>query len=163
MARVDELPKLSSKELLTLHAKIANELRERGITRTANNPTGDLAEYLFCTAFGWARAGNSHPNVDAIGLDGLRFQIKARRMTKNRSRQLGAIRSLDGEHFDFLAGVLFDETYGVLRAALIPHATVKLRATYVAHTNSHKFMLHDDVWLAEDVRDVTPELAAIMI
>jgi hypothetical protein len=150
-------------ELLTLHTKIADELRARGITRTANNPTGDLAEYLFCTAFGWGRAGNSHPNVDAIGDDGLRFQIKGRRMTKNRSRQLSAIRSLNGGHFDFLAGVLFDEQYGVLRAALIPHAAVKLRATYVAHTNSHKFMLHDDVWLVEGVRDVTAELAANMI
>jgi hypothetical protein len=158
---MEELSKLSSKELLTLHAKIADELRARGVTRTANNPTGDLAEYLFCTAFGWTRAGNSHPNVDAIGGDGLRFQIKGRRLTKNRSRQLGAIRALDGEHFDFLAGVLFDDTYGVLRAALIPYATVKLRATYVAHTNSHKFILHDDVWRAEGVRDVTAELAAV--
>jgi hypothetical protein len=35
--------------LLTFHAKIADELRERGITRTANNPTGDLAEHLFRT------------------------------------------------------------------------------------------------------------------
>jgi len=160
---MEELSELSSKQLLTLHAKIADELRARGITRTANNPTGDLAEHLFCTAFGWVRASNSHPHVDAIAGDGLRFQIKGRRLTKNRSRQLGAIRALDGEHFDFLAGVLFDEVYGILRAALIPYATVKLRATFVAHTNSHKFVLHDDVWLAEGVRDVTAELAAIMI
>ena len=156
-----ELPKLSSKALLALHANVAEELRARGITRTLNNPTGDLAEYLFCAAFGWTRAGNSHPNIDAIGSDGLRFQIKGRRLTKNRSRQLGAIRALDGEHFDFLAAVLFDEKYDVQRAVLIPHATVKLRATFVAHTNSHKFVLHEDVWLAEGVRDVTAELAAV--
>lgn len=133
---MEELPKLSSKALLALHPKIADELRARGITRTANNPTGDLAEHLFCSAFGWTRAGSSLPNVDAIGSDGLRFQIKGRRMTKNRSRQLGAIRSLEGEHVDFLAGVLFDEKYDLLRAALIPHATVNLRATYVAHPTS---------------------------
>src|SRR4051794_1217872 len=46
---MEELPKLSSKALLALHAKIADELCARGITRTANNPTGDLAEHLFCT------------------------------------------------------------------------------------------------------------------
>lgn len=74
---MEELSKLSSKELLTLHGKIADELRARGITRSANNPTGDLAEYLFRTAFGWTRAGNSHPNGDAIGDDGLRFQIRS--------------------------------------------------------------------------------------
>jgi hypothetical protein len=163
MALMNELPKLSSKELLTLHAKVAEELRERGVTRTANNPTGDLAEYLFCKAFAWTRAGNSHPNIDAVGNDGLRIQIKGRRMTKNRSRQLGAIRSLEGEHFDVLAGVLFDQTYSVLRAALVPYPIVKLRAIYIAHTNSHKFILHDDVWRADGVRDVTEALAAIMI
>jgi len=82
---------------------------------------------------------------------------------KNRSRQLGAIRALDGEHFDFLAGTLFDPNYGVVRAALIPYTTVKLRATYVTRTNSHKFMLYDDVWSAEGVQDVTSQLAAIVI
>ena len=51
-----ELPQLSSRELLALHANVADELRARGISRSANNPTGDLAEYLFCKAFNWVRA-----------------------------------------------------------------------------------------------------------
>src|SRR5271156_1368529 len=94
-------------QLLLLHSKVADELRERGITRSANNPTGDLAEYLFCEAFAWKQAGNSQANVDAIGRDGLRYQIKGRRMTRfNNSRQLSAIRDMAGSHFDFLAGVL---------------------------------------------------------
>src|SRR5207253_75591 len=76
-----DLSELTPPELLALHAKLADELRTRGITRSANNPTGDLAEYLFCKAFGWNQAGNSHPNVDAIGTDGTRYQIKGRRIT----------------------------------------------------------------------------------
>lgn len=84
---------LTPRELLALHARIMDELRARGITRSSNNPTGDLAEYLFCRAFGWKQAGNSNPSLDATGPDGTRYQIKGRRLTQdNGSRQLSAIK-----------------------------------------------------------------------
>jgi hypothetical protein len=154
-----DLTTLTPPELLLLHSKVADQLRERGITRSSNNPTGDLAEYLFCKAFGWTQADNSHANVDASGLDGTRYQIKGRRITRfNKSRQLSAIRDMGGSHFDYLAGVLFNEDYTVLRAGLIPHALALERATYVQHTNSHRFLLRDDIWNAPNVRDVTSEL-----
>ena len=159
-----DLSGLNPTQLLTLHAKVADELRARGVTRSANNPTGDLAEYLFCKAFGWKQADKSHANIDAIAPDGTRYQIKGRRVTPlNRSRQLSALRDLAGSHFDFLAGVLFDEDYSVMRAAVIPHAVALARATFVARTNSHRFLLRDDVWNAPDVRDVTRELRAVSI
>jgi hypothetical protein len=157
-----DLTTLTPPELLLLHSKVADQLRERGITRSSNNPTGDLAEYLFCKAFGWTQADNSHANVDAIGLDGTRYQIKGRRITRfNKSRQLSAIRDMGGSHFDYLAGVLFNEDYTVLRAGLIPHALALERATYVQHTNSHRFLLRDDIWNAPNVRDVTSELCEV--
>jgi hypothetical protein len=149
-------------QLLVLHSDVADELRRRGITRSSNNPTGDLAEYLFCKAFGWKQADNSQANVDAIGADGTRYQIKGRRITRfNKSRQLSAIRDMAGSHFDFLAGVLFDEDYTVLRAALIPHSVALERATFVERTNSHRFLLRDEIWNAPDVRDVSAELRAV--
>jgi hypothetical protein len=149
-------------QLLALHTKLGDELRDRGITRSSNNPTGDLAEYLFCKAFGWTQAGNSHANVDAASSDGKRYQIKGRRFTRhNKSRQLSAIRDLQGGHFDFLAGVLFNEDYTVLRAALIPHAVAMDLAKFVKHTNSHMFMLRDDIWNAEGVKDVTQQLRSV--
>jgi hypothetical protein len=154
----------SPKELLTLHATVAEELRTRGITRSSNNPTGDLAEYLFCKAFSWTQAGNSSRNIDATAADGTRYQIKGRRMTRHsKSRQLSGIRDFQGRHFHFLAGVVFTESYEVLRAAIIPYAVVETRATFVAHTNSHKFILHDDVWAAAGVRDVTADLCAVVV
>jgi hypothetical protein len=157
-----ELANLSPKELLALHASIGEELRTREITRSSNNPTGDIAEYLFCKAFGWVRAENSNRNIDATGRDGARYQIKGRRNTAhNASRQLGAIRDFEGRHFDFLAGVLFTESYDVLRAAIIPYEVVAAKATFVPRTNSHKFILHEDVWKAACVRDVTEELRAV--
>jgi len=45
--------------LLQGHVAIADELRRRGITRSHNSPTGDLAEYLFCRAYDWQQAPNS--------------------------------------------------------------------------------------------------------
>jgi hypothetical protein len=157
-----DIADLTVPELLVLHTQIGDELRRRGILRSANNPTGDLSEYLFCKAFGWNQAGNSHPNVDAVGADGTRYQIKGRRITRfNNSRQLSAIRDLSGAHFDFIAGVLFNEDYTVMRAALIPHAVALERSTFVERTNSHKFLLRDDVWNAAGVRDVSAELRAV--
>src|SRR5260370_4482618 len=135
------LAELSPPELLALHAKLADELRTRGITRSSNNPTGDLAEYIFCKAFGWKQAGNSNANIDAIGTDGIRYQIKGRRITRyNNSRQLSAIRDLDGAHFAFLAGVLFNEDYSVMLPALIPHPIPLSRASFVERPNPHKFL-----------------------
>jgi hypothetical protein len=157
-----DLSRHSAAQMLLLHGQIAEELRARGITRTSNNPTGDLAEFIFCKAFNWTQAVNSKSNIDAVDAAHLRYQIKGRRITRhNGSRQLGAIRDLDGAHFDFLAGVVFSEAYGVLKAALIPPAVVTARATFVPRTNSHKFILHDDVWSAPGVRDVTAELRAV--
>jgi hypothetical protein len=146
-------------QLLALHSELTDELRTRGIVRSSNNPTGDLAEYLFCRAFGWKQAHNSHANVDALGPDGTRYQIKGRRITRfNKSRQLSAIRDMPESHFDYLAGALFNEDYTVMRAALIPHAVALGRAAFGERTNSHRFLLRDDVWNAPDVRDVTQEL-----
>lgn len=156
---MDNLRDKSILDLLACHAAIMEELRARGVLRSANNPTGDLAEYLFCKAFGWIQEGNSAKAFDAIGEDGARYQIKGRRIhRRNKSRQMSAIRSPDG--FDILAAVLFDDDYRVLRAALIPVLVVRERSTYVPHTNSHKFLLRDDVWDAPGVIDATDRLRA---
>jgi hypothetical protein len=159
MAMTD-LTKSTSAELLKLYAGVGSELRRRGIVRS-ENITGDVAEYLFCRAFDWTPTTNSNAHIDAVDGDGKRFQIKGRRLTpSNRSRELGSIREMAGQHFDFLAGLLFDETYGIKRAAIIPHAVVMERARFVTRSNSHKFLLRDEVWDDRDVRDVTPELTA---
>lgn len=145
------------------YAHLGEELRERGVVRSMNNPTGDLAEYLFCKAFGWRQEPNSHRGYDAMGADGMRYQIKGRRIhRRNKSTQLSAIREIDQGHFDVLAGVLFDDNFRVLKAALIPIVLVVERSTFVARTNSSKFMLRDDVWSESGVRDVTAEIAAAM-
>ena len=154
-----DLARLSPSELLVLHASITEELRLRRITRSSNNPVGDLAESLFCRAFGWSQAPKSMREADATDDVGTRFQIKGRRLTPhNPSRQLGAIRELPKQNFDVLAGVLFDKDYRVQRAALIPHLVVSDLAKRVERTNSWRFLLREAVWSIASVRDVTVEL-----
>lgn len=123
-----------------------------------------LLNIYFARQFGWTLANNSNANVDAIGKDGTRYQIKGRRLTRhNQSRQLSAIRDLAGVHFDYLAGVLFSEDYQVFRAAIIPRLVIETHTTFMTRTNSHRFVLHDDVWGAADVSDVTSQLRAVAL
>lgn len=159
---MEPLSALSPPDLLRLHASIGEELRERGIVRSSNNPVGDFAEYLFCKAFGWSPAGNSNKGSDALCSDGKLYQVKSRRPTRhNPSRQLSAMRELDKGGFDFLAGVIFAEDYTVARAAIIPHQAVLANSAFVARTNSWKFHLRDCVWEWPSVQDVTAKLQAV--
>ncbi len=142
-------------ELLACHVGALKELRARRVLRTENNPTGDLAEYLFCAAYGWEL--DPGKALDARDRDGKRYQIKGRRLTgRHPSRLLSPIRDLNG--FDILAAVLFDENYRVVRAALIPVGVVRDRSKYARHTNSHTFLLQDEVWDEPDVIDATDQL-----
>jgi len=131
------------------------------VIRSSNNPVGDYAETLFCRAFCWEQAPNSEKDADAIGGDGVRYQIKGRRLTRhNGSRQLGALRRLPEKNFNVLAGVLFREDFSVLRAVLVPHSVVADRAKYVQATNSWRFILTDDIWSCNGVVDVTNKLVS---
>ena len=113
---------------------------------------------LFCKAFGWKRTEDAASGYDAIDQQGTRYLIKARRITptdpKRQSRQLSAIRNLDNLPFDFLAGLLVDENFQVIRAALVPVGVVWRLAIYVAYTNSWRFLLRDSVWTLPVLQDV---------
>jgi hypothetical protein len=160
------LTEQSSQRLLELHAEIVDVLRERNILRSSNNPTGDLAEHLFCNAFpSWKQERNSNTGFDAIDTQtGKSYQIKGRRCSeKDKSRQLGAIRNLDRDipTFDFLAAIIFSENYQVQLAVLIPYPVVKLLSTRQKHTNSHRFLLRDEVCGKAGVVNVTEKLRIV--
>jgi hypothetical protein len=77
---------------------------------------------------------------------------------------LGAIRNLKDKPFDVLAVVIFKEDYTVQHAALIPWAVVvKLAGEQQTHTNSHRFLLREDVWNKPGVRDVTRKLKSVKL
>jgi len=152
----------SVRALLRLHGQIMDELRLREVVRTSNSPAGDYAELLFATAFGWNLEGSSAAGHDATDAEGLRYQIKSRRLTKaNGSRQLSFLRKLPEKKFDYLAAVLFDASYGVHRAIILPHEGLEARCRYSSHANGWLFRLEDSCWQMANARDVTEEIRAV--
>jgi hypothetical protein len=156
-----DLTTLNTRQLLAVYADVLDTLRNRKVTRSANNPLADYAEGLCARALGLTLVHNSTAGYDANDGAGHKFEIKARRLpTKNTSRQLSAIRAIELQKFDFLVGILFASDFSVIRGALIPHAVVKEHGRHTAHTNSLRFMLSDSVWNIEGVEDITDRLKA---
>lgn len=148
------------RELLRRHAEIIDELRAIGVLRSKNNPVADYAEWLTAAGLSLSLAPKSTKGYDALDSKGLRYEVKARRVTPdNGSRQCSAIRGLQDRHFDYLVGVLFESDFTIRRAACIPWQLVLELATYREHTNAHVFFLRDEVWTLTGVRDVTQALS----
>ncbi|MFA9595586.1 DUF6998 domain-containing protein [Citrobacter telavivensis] len=132
------LASLSNLELLSLHSKILTVLRSREVIRTKNNPVGDYAEWLVSKALGMTLLSNSSAGADAIDADGMKVQIKARRVTPdNPSRQLSALRNYEAADFDYLIAVIFDENYNILDSYKIPHEVIRDYARHSVHVNAH--------------------------
>jgi hypothetical protein len=133
------LTELSDREVLAIWASTMTELQRRGILRSDNTPTGDYAEWLVSKTLGLALEGNSMAGYDAIGPDGTRYQIKARRLvTAKTSRQLSALRNLDQDPFDFLIMVLFGPAFDVLECWQVPVDVVREHADWTQHVNGHR-------------------------
>lgn len=159
---MSELNSLSNRELLKLYTELMAELRAREIVRSSNGPGADVAEGLVAKALSLTLNIASTAGYDGIDPHGHKIEVKCRRLTRhNKSRQLSAIRDLESAHFDFLAGVLFNEDFSVLRAALIPFLVVKDHAAFVKHTNGWKFVLRDSIWLLPGVEDITERLQQV--
>ena len=133
-----DLRNLTEKELLQHQAEILNELTQRGVIRTQNNPLGDYTEWLVANALGLELQPNARAGYDGLREDGARFQIKGRRITPaNRSRQLSTIRNFEEGNFEYLAAVVYNEHFDVIEALLIPHEVVGEYAQYREYVNGH--------------------------
>jgi hypothetical protein len=153
---------LTNRELLVLYGRVLDTLRARGTTRSANNPVADYAEGMCAMALNLKLADKSATGYDGTDPGGHKIEVKARRITKeNGSRQLSAIRGIDKQHFDYLAGVLFNADFSVMKGCLIPYSVVQQHGTNSEHTNSHRFLLRDSVWSLPGVRDITERLKVV--
>lgn len=150
----------SIRELLASYASVMEQLRERGVVRSSNNPVADYCESLVVRALGLKRSVASTKGCDAVDtMTEERYEIKGRRITKhNPSTQLSVIRDIESCHFDYLAGVLFDEDFTVARACRIPRETVEKLAVPREHVNGRILLLRPSVWDQPGVRDITAEL-----
>jgi len=154
------LQTLTPKQLLQLTGEVIDELRSRGIARSGNNPLADYTEWLVTVSFGWKLADASVQGYDATDKrTHTRYEIKARRITpRNKSRQLSAIRDVEGEHFDFLIAVIYDQNFDILRAFKIPREVVQKAGKHSKHTNSLILHARDALLDEVGVKDITKQL-----
>jgi len=146
----------STAGLLRLFADVLDELRRRGVVRSSNNPVADLAESIGKVAFKLKLTDGSNPGYDGKGPGGHRYQIKGRRQTAhNMSTQLGAIRNLNRDNFDYLVAILFDEHFRVKKALRMKRAVVKRHARWSDHVHAHLLTLTGLVLDDALVQDVT--------
>ncbi|GGX76988.1 hypothetical protein GCM10007160_00170 [Litchfieldella qijiaojingensis] len=157
------LKDLGTIELLRLQSSITDELMERKIVRTKNNPIGDYTEWLVAKALGLELQPNSKSGYDGIYKNGVRVQIKGRRITKtSKSRQLSAIRNYDERDFDVLVAVIYDESFDVIEALLIPHEVVKEYASYREYVNAHILILQGAILKDKRVRCIKDAVSSCM-
>lgn len=134
-----DLTSLSDLELTDLWAGAMRELHHRELIRSWNNPVADFAERLVAAHLELELASKSAQGYDATDADGLRYQVKSRRLTpENKSRQLGMIRKIELNEFDFLIAVLFTENLTVLEMWKIPHHVVVAHGRWVPTLNGHR-------------------------
>ena len=157
-----DLKQLSIKTLLQTHSNIIEELRNREVVRTKNNPIGDFTEWLVARAYNLKLANNSKAGYDAIDAFGTKIQIKGRRVTAdNPSRQLSAIRKYEEKDFDELIAVIFDESFNIELAVKMPHEVVGEYSRFSKHSNAHLLTLKGDILKDARLEFITSDLGEI--
>lgn len=154
-----EWSKVEDHRLLGIYSSLMAELKRREIVRSSNNPIADYTEKLVARALSLELQDQSCAGFDAVGSDGIRYQIKGRRITPhNKSTQLGALRNLSKRPFDVLAAVIFSEDFSVSYGGLIPIEVVVEKSRFSSHVNSHRFVFRRSVLEDSRVQDITPLL-----
>lgn len=155
----DKLKDMEPKELMILNSKIMIELKEKQVIRTKNNPIADYCEWLVSKKFNWNLQNNSNAGFDVIDNENLRVQIKCRTLEKGKgTRQLGVIRNLDGDTFDYLIGILFNEHIEVVEAYLISKPLIKKYSRYSKHQNGHILSLKGELLNDKELNNITNKL-----
>ena len=131
----------------------SNKLAEM-LGRT-NNIVGEYAEHLALKYYGGELLAISGASADIKALNGALYQVKARKLKKASSAQLGIIRSWD---FDFLVVIIFYPDGKVQRALEFPVDTAKEYGKPNAHQNGWVITTNQDFLTDERARDITEYL-----
>lgn len=143
-------------KLLKDYANILDELKNRQIIRTYNNPVADYAEWLVASKLGMKLERNSKSGYDAIDNEGIKYQIKSRRISDgNRSYQLGVIRNLLNNEFDYLIVLIFDRNFMVESAFKIPHEIIEKYARFSKHQNGHILFMRGDIMRDKNIQNIS--------
>ncbi|MDD3344827.1 MAG: hypothetical protein PHO34_00095 [Candidatus Omnitrophica bacterium] len=157
---IGNFKKLSVRQLLITFGAVLDELKDRGVVKTRNNPVADYAEWLVAEKLGLSIQTSSNAGFDAIDAKGVRYQIKSRRLSDvTKSRQLGVIRNLKKKEFDFLIGVIFNSEFSVLEAYKIPHCLIAMYAPFSPHQNGNILQLNGEILTAKGVERIDKKLS----
>jgi len=140
MSRI-ELDRFDDAGLLGLWAQVTDELRARGIVRSANNPIADRAERIVADLYGVEPEVRSTAGYDLISKDKERIQVKAVRLTQPGRSSLSAIRNLEAGEFDVLIVVVFERDLSVKEIWRFPRSAVEDHARWSAHVNAHRLSM----------------------
>jgi len=155
MSKYTNLKDKRDDELFNLYSELMDELRQRELTRTNNNPVADYAEKVIIDKLNLIQAEKEAKGYDALDSSGAKYQIKGRRITRhNKSRQLGVIRNLDERLFDFLIAAVFDESFTLKEIWKIPHSIVKNYAQWSEQQHGYVLRLQDNLLSDSRVQNV---------
>lgn len=133
-------------QLFLLYASLMNELLDRELIRTTNNPVADYGEYVVTKKLNLELVKNSQKGYDAVDSKKKRYQIKARRQTeRNNSTQLGVIRNIKKKPFDFLVAVIFNSDFSVKAMWKMPIGIIEKYARFSEHQNGHILILRSGI------------------
>lgn len=144
-------------QLIEAYASILGELRQRGLVRTNNAPSGDLAEYACAIVYGGTLVLNSEKSYDLHACDGRRIQVNVRNMRSDtrQSAIFSVFRSID---FDACIFVLIDTDTQRVRAAFERSADyVATHGTHRAHTHGFAVRVSQARQLGIDLTDRVDE------
>jgi hypothetical protein len=139
------LAEATPRQILATYELLLAELRRRNVVRTNDAPSGQYAEWLAQRVLGGSLASNSVKSYDLTAADGSRIQVKARvvrNTAKAGERQLSPFRSFE---FDSALIILFDDTYRVRRAIMLPATVVLEHSRDSSHVNGRILIARDAV------------------
>jgi len=139
-------------DLWKQYNEVSQKLSEE-LGRT-NNHVGDYAEYLINTYLKGSLLDISNKTAD-IEKDGKLYQVKARKVIKGTTTQLGVIRSWD---FDYLAAIIFDVNGNVRKAIIVPAVVAKEISVENSHQNGHVITTNKNFFSSRIHTDITDEI-----
>ena len=146
MPTINNLGNMNEDRLLKLYADLMEELRDRELIRSSNNPVADYAEKVAVERLGLTRASKEARGYDATDKNNRKYQIKGRRITRhNKSRQLGVIRNIDEKLFDYLIAVIFNEDFTIKEIWQIPHKFTRDNSRYSVQQHGQVFQAKPDL------------------
>ena len=149
------LSKLSIPELLSFYVSVEDEFICRKISRKRGEIVGGYTEMLVCKMLRLRPTDGEMGGYDATDPEdgNQRYQIKGRRVSKGNS-QMGAIKRLEPQGFEFFVGVIYKPDFTVLRAAKIAYDVLVGLSELKRTTNGHQLFLTNRVIQRDDVEDI---------